>query len=918
MKKHDRMKKHLPRVLSLMLAAITLVSVFALPASASVGYPMECTIYYKDESGNTLSAAKKFTVNANSDGANSVGYSSPSISGYSLKNSGDSFVSYSMMDKSFPASNYVRHGTATYTVYYVKNQSSVIRYKYGSSGRDAAASTTVTGKPGASFTVSSPAVTGYTPNKSTVTGTYGDGEHIVYYYEKTYSVFYNANGGSGAPAAQTKRHFADLTISTTTPTRTGYTFLGWGTYVSDTSVDYAPGGKYTNNASITLYAIWQGRTYTVSYNANGGSGAPASQTKTYGQTLTLSSKVPTRSGYEFVGWATTSSATSASYSPGGSFTRNSSVTLYAVWEKTPETYTVRYNANGGNGAPTSQTKTEGVSLKLSSTKPTRDGYTFVGWGTSANTSTVAYYAGGTYSKDASITLYAVWTPTVYTITYNANGGSNAPSKQTKTHGQSITLTTATPTRSNHAFMGWATSANATSAEYYGGERYSDDASVTLYAVWVERNYDFSVSNLKVEPSEVKQYEKVTVSFRMDSWDRNLPYEDIPVEVLLNGTVIYSTTVDFAKYGIQYVSFDLNVGALLGSQTITARVNWSDHNSETRTGNNSVSTTFSVKKLIETSTETIAVTGEYIEGFEVITSFYAVNDEASDILPSDGVSFDFTVYTLNGNTETVIDRQTWSNVVIPAGGKNLVYFKWTVPENSAGTTYFCKGTVNSAKMNEENDSDNNTVEFAVMAKAIGTSQTPNTRFESSAPSSYDPSATAPTAKAGSASWNMWVYENGKIALTQYGIRVTATAPELCPSEACTTAEKAGSTWKMKSGYGVTLSWQPTVTARSGYTFPAPSAYTAAQSVYATFSEYSYSTSSGKYRTLEKVGSKYTFAENSDADGNARVHFIPVYVKNGSYTVSVTATQIWTPAGMITAVRNSSVTINGTIYDDWYHV
>ena len=124
--------------------------------------------------------------------------------------------------------------------------------------------------------------------------------------------------------------------------------------------------------------------------------------------------------------------------------------------------------------------------------------------------------------------------------------------------------------------------------------------------------------------------------------------------------------------------------------------------------------------------------------------------------------------------------------------------------------------------------------------------------------------------------------------------------------------------MKSGYGVTISWQPTLVARSGYTFPASSAYTAAQSVYATFPEYSYSTSSGKYRTLEQFGGKYTFAENADADGNARVHFIPVYVKNGSYTVSVTATQIWTPAGMITAVRNSSVTINGTIYDDWYHV
>ena len=73
------------------------------------------------------------------------------------------------------------------------------------------------------------------------------------------------------------------------------------------------------------------RTYTVSYNANGGSGAPASQTKTYGVNLTLSSTVPTRAGYTFKGWATSSTG-AVVYQAGGTYTANSSVTLYAVWE----------------------------------------------------------------------------------------------------------------------------------------------------------------------------------------------------------------------------------------------------------------------------------------------------------------------------------------------------------------------------------------------------------------------------------------------------------------------------------------------------------------------------------------------------------------------------------------------------------
>lgn len=73
-------------------------------------------------------------------------------------------------------------------------------------------------------------------------------------------------------------------------------------------------------------------TYTVSYNANGGSGAPGNQTKTWGSNLTLSSTKPTRSGYNFIGWGTSVSATSASYQPGGTYSSNSGITLYAIWQ----------------------------------------------------------------------------------------------------------------------------------------------------------------------------------------------------------------------------------------------------------------------------------------------------------------------------------------------------------------------------------------------------------------------------------------------------------------------------------------------------------------------------------------------------------------------------------------------------------
>lgn len=148
----------------------------------------------------------------------------------------------------------------------------------------------------------------------------------------SYAIKYNANGGSGAPSSQTKWKDQTLTLSSTKPTRTGHSFLGWSTSSTATSATYSAGGSYTANAAATLYAVWKANTYTVSYNANGGTGAPANQTKTYGKTLTLSSTKPTRTNYNFKGWGTSASATTVAYASGASYTNNAAITLYAVWE----------------------------------------------------------------------------------------------------------------------------------------------------------------------------------------------------------------------------------------------------------------------------------------------------------------------------------------------------------------------------------------------------------------------------------------------------------------------------------------------------------------------------------------------------------------------------------------------------------
>lgn len=148
---------------------------------------------------------------------------------------------------------------------------------------------------------------------------------------ESHTVSYNANGGSGAPSSQTKWYGTVLTLSSTKPTRTGYSFQGWATSSSG-SVAYAAGGQYGLDQNVTLYAVWKANTYTVSYNANGGSGAPGNQTKTYGVTLKLSTTKPTRTNYNFKGWGTSAGSTTVAYASGASYTANASITLYAVWE----------------------------------------------------------------------------------------------------------------------------------------------------------------------------------------------------------------------------------------------------------------------------------------------------------------------------------------------------------------------------------------------------------------------------------------------------------------------------------------------------------------------------------------------------------------------------------------------------------
>jgi len=343
-----------------------------------------------------------------------------------------------------------------------------------------------------------------------------------------YKVTFNANGGSSTPTAQT---------STLT-----YKQTYWNTNSSGTGTNYSSGGTYTSNAATTLYAIWSKTNgavtlasaisranasatgYKVTFNANGGSCSTSSLTaarttsysfggwntnssgtgtnysagtsytpteavtlyaKWNASTSTASITLPTasRTGYTFKGWSTSSSATSASYGGGTSYTPSGATTLYAVWGINSCTLTVNPNGGSWNSTTSNSTFTQNYGTTKAIANPTRTGYSFSKWTLSGGGS----LSGTTYTFGTSNgTLTASWVANTYTISYNANGGSGAPSSQTKTHDVNLTLSSTKPTRTGYTFLGWSTSSSATSATYSAGGTYTNNATVTLYAVW-ERN-----------------------------------------------------------------------------------------------------------------------------------------------------------------------------------------------------------------------------------------------------------------------------------------------------------------------------------------------------------------------------------------------------------------------------------------------
>ena len=144
--------------------------------------------------------------------------------------------------------------------------------------------------------------------------------------------------------ATTAAESYQLDVNNGKPTRNGYSFAGWADKANAAAAKYSGGERITltkDNPTKTIYAVWM-PVFELRYDANGGTGAPASQTHTAlaptanKVTFTVPDQAPTKADYTFKGWADSADATEAKYRPGGTIDvqhKDSPKTVYAVWEK---------------------------------------------------------------------------------------------------------------------------------------------------------------------------------------------------------------------------------------------------------------------------------------------------------------------------------------------------------------------------------------------------------------------------------------------------------------------------------------------------------------------------------------------------------------------------------------------------------
>jgi len=323
-----------------------------------------------------------------------------------------------------------------------------------------------------------------------------------------YTINFNRNGGSGTISSLTLNYDDEIALTKNAFTKLGHTFKCWNTNADGTGTSYTDEQLIKNitsdnNATITLYAIFEPITYTIVFNANGNDGEMKALEYVYGdKELKLTDNAFTTTKIEyFQGWATTSEG-SVVYSNKAlvntidiSLAVNNVITLYAVWF---DGATIVFNTGGGS-AVSSITEMIGNPITKPN-DPTRTGYTFIGWLDNDELVTefpeTMMVGGKNY--------VASWEALTYTIKFDSNCEeieeelSGTMSDQEFTYDTKDDLNQNAFILSNYRFVCWNTKADGTGTSYEDMDEIVNiltEGEITLYAIWEAKMITISVQIL---------------------------------------------------------------------------------------------------------------------------------------------------------------------------------------------------------------------------------------------------------------------------------------------------------------------------------------------------------------------------------------------------------------------------------------
>lgn len=294
-----------------------------------------------------------------------------------------------------------------------------------------------------------------------------------------YNVIYNTNGGTTTIQGTPSYTIETSNFVLPTVAKNDYTFVDWtynGNSVNPTALPTT--ADRVASKDMTFVATWTPISYKVVYDVAGGT---AIQDGSYDIETGISSlPTPQREGYVFDGWYRGNQKVTSI--PAGT----GDVTLKAHW--TEISYTLSFKTNNGTSlADISYTKTQPETLPSGLTK---EGYMFGGWFldenfTGSKLEAVPFPAGTAGQTNIPVMVYAKWTPTPYTITFNTNGGSDQDALRYTIETETFKLPTRT-TKAGYTLVGWYIDEDLT--EPYGEVVKGTHGDFTLYAKWELAQY----------------------------------------------------------------------------------------------------------------------------------------------------------------------------------------------------------------------------------------------------------------------------------------------------------------------------------------------------------------------------------------------------------------------------------------------